>query len=98
MDILDHIPVGRENAITRNMLRSKTGLSDRKIRMLIEQSNIKYPFTPIINTQDGKGYFIPDTYDIGDILELKKYVAQQNSRIKNIARSSRGARNLSKMF
>lgn len=96
MDILNYIPVGHKNAITRHALRVAAGMSDRKIRELIEESNIKNPTTPIINVQDGKGYFIPDIQDPEDVRELKKYVALQKSRIKQISRSSRGARNMVK--
>lgn len=30
MDIVDYIPFGRENAVTRTQLRIMTGLNDRK--------------------------------------------------------------------
>ena len=35
MDIVDYIPFGRENAVTRAQLRSRTGIDDRAIRDMI---------------------------------------------------------------
>lgn len=52
MSIEDYIPFGAKNAVTRGQLCIQTGLSDRKIRELIEKSNVL-----IINL--GSGYFQP---------------------------------------
>ena len=54
MDIVDYIPFGRENAVTRTQLRIMTGLNDRQIREQISQARRD---TVILNMQDGKGYF-----------------------------------------
>lgn len=56
MDIVDYIPFGRKNAITRTRLRIVTGLNDRQIREQISQARRD---TVILNMQDGKGYFRP---------------------------------------
>ena len=57
MKIIDYIPVGHKNAVTRKQLVILTGLSDRKIRNMIqEECNREHP---ILNMQDGKGYFQP---------------------------------------
>ena len=56
MDIVDYIPFGRENAVTRAQLRIVTGLNDRQIREQISQARRD---TVILNMQDGKGYFRP---------------------------------------
>lgn len=97
-DILSYIPIGSRNAVPRSTLRVRVNLSDRTVRSLIEESNQKSPWTPIINTQDGKGYFVPDPNNHEDLMELKKYVKQQQNRISNIAKTTKGARNLVKMY
>ena len=60
MDITDFIPHGRENAISRDVLVSITGLSDRAVRKLIEDARQN---CPVANLQTGDGYFIPDTIE-----------------------------------
>lgn len=56
-NILEYIPFGHDNAVKRPALCALTGLSDRQVRMMIEnESNADHP---IINLQDGKGYFRP---------------------------------------
>ena len=60
MRIIDYIPTGHNNAVTRETLRSLTRLNDRKIRDLIAEANKSAPDDVlIINMQDGKGYFRP---------------------------------------
>lgn len=60
MYILDYIPTGHNNAVTRETLQSLTHLSDRKIRVLIAEANKSAPDDVlIINLQDGMGYFRP---------------------------------------
>lgn len=58
MDIMEYIGEGRSAAVTRKELCSRTGLSDRHIRGLIEAAKEKYP---IINV--GEGYFLPTEED-----------------------------------
>lgn len=60
MRILDYIPTGHKNAISRQMLSSITKLGDRQMRDLISEVNSNDdPHELIINLQDGKGYFRP---------------------------------------
>ena len=63
MNIIDFIPYGKENAITRQKLCEITGLPDRKVRELIEKA--RHEGYIIINNQDGKGYY--QTNDPKDI-------------------------------
>ena len=76
MDILEYIPFGRDNAIKRKNLRDLTGLSDRDMRRAIELARKE---TPIINLQDGRGYYRPDDRD-----DLQRYVLQEQARAKKI--------------
>ena len=75
LKIIDYIPVGHKNAVTRKQLVILTGLSDRKIRNMIqEECNREHP---ILNMQDGKGYFQP-AYDEMHLVRL--YRVQENHR------------------
>lgn len=69
MNIIDYIPIGRANAVTREQLEILTGFSDRKIRDQIHEAR---RFAPIINISDGKGYYIPDPLDPVEKAELNK--------------------------
>lgn len=53
--IIDYIPEGKENAVTRERLCAVTGLPDRKLREEIEQARRRGEI--IINAQDGAGYY-----------------------------------------
>ena len=78
-DILNHIPVGSKNAIKRKWLCFITGLIDRTMRNLLHEARKKIP---IINLQNGKGYFIPDMNIDTDKRLLIRWVKQEESRIK----------------
>lgn len=88
-DILDYIPTGHVNAVTRADLRDRTGLCDRVMRAAIHNARRKIP---ILNMQDGSGYFIPDMNIECDRLLLKRYVQQEESRLKNIGWALKAAR------
>jgi DNA-binding transcriptional regulator LsrR (DeoR family) len=77
MNITDFIPEGKNNAITRKQLCNLTGLSDRKVRELIEQARRKGEI--IINAQDGAGYFKTD-----DLKEIQKQYQRNDRRAKSI--------------
>lgn len=50
MKIIDYIPVGHKNAVTRKQLVILTGLSDRKIRNMIqEECNREHPILNIVD-------------------------------------------------
>lgn len=53
--IVDYIPVGRENAVTRRQLCELTGMRDRALRNAIEDARQNGEI--IINAQDGRGYY-----------------------------------------
>lgn len=78
-DILNYIPVGSKNAIKRFSLCLRTGLRDRIMRDHIHYARMKIP---VINLQNGKGYFIPDMNCEKDCRMLVRWVKQEESRIK----------------
>lgn len=89
MNILEHIPVGKENAVPRITLANLYGggtLGDRRARKEIEIARRKHV---ILNLQDGSGYFQPRDSD-GDLVE--KQYSQTASRANNINRQRRALR------
>ena len=89
MDILDYIPTGSQNAISRYSLCKMTGLDDRTIRDAIHYARRKIP---ILNMQDGNGYFIPDMNTEKDRDLLRSYVIQEENRLKSIGWGLKAAR------
>lgn len=84
--LLSLIPSGRSNAISRKSLVDLMGISDRQVRKLIKDAR---RFTPIINLQNGKGYFIP-TEEEKPLVD--KWLKQETSRAKTTFWAMRGAR------
>lgn len=74
--ILNYIGTGQANAVTRHELQLVTGLSDRALREAIAYEVAKG--TPIVNKQDGQGYYISDNPD-----EIDRIARQEMSRGKN---------------
>lgn len=90
-EIIDIIPTGHENAITRKRLHAITGLPDRTIREAISRGN-----EVVINLQDGKGYFKPDPVKDRDF--LKRYMLQEHSRMECIKKRVELAKKVSKSW
>ena len=80
INIINYIPFGRENAISRKGLCIKTGLSDRSMRELINKARKK---DVIINLQNGGGYYRPTKEDKVDVEKFKR---QEENRAKEIFR------------
>ena len=93
MDITQFIPVGHQNAVTRQMLCMLTGMSDRQVRDMIADARRD---TPILNVQNGFGYYIPDINDPADMIDLKRFVDQETHRLKSIGWSLKAARDMAK--
>lgn len=86
--IIDLIPVGRENAISRNDLTNKciefgliekfTSLNsaDRTMRKLVSKARVDYT---ILNLSNGNGYYRVSKDDLQD---LQRYIKQEDSRAK----------------
>lgn len=87
--ILNYIPTGSENAITRKELSIMTGICDRDIRKSI---HIARRYIPILNLSDGKGYYIPNMNNTSDKQNLKIFFRQEENRIKSIGWALKAAR------
>lgn len=73
MSVTDYIPVGRENAVSRSYLAAMLGVSDRKMRKMIEDERRAGEI--ILNAQDGKGYYMTDDLD-----EMERQYQQDTAR------------------
>lgn len=62
-------------------LSDLTGIDDRTIRDMIHYARRDIP---ILNMQDGRGYFIPDMNILEERMMLMKYIRQEESRLKSI--------------
>lgn len=90
-ELVNLIPVGRDNAINRWTLKAKAGLSDRKCRKLIQEA--KEHGEIIVNLQDGRGYFRPDEEDITNI---SKQYHQNLSRMISLSKQQKTLRKILK--
>ena len=84
MNIVDYIPTGKDQAISRRRLVRLTGLSDRKVRDAIAKAR---RHTCIINDQDGNGYYIPKHKS-----EVENYIKQETHRAEMIFYNLNGAK------
>lgn len=76
-NILEIIPVGKENAISRIEFANRLGCSDRKARDLLHTLKCQYPI--VSNTGKG-GYYMPETVEEAEIFDrqLASYVKHTN--------------------
>lgn len=87
-DIINYIPHGRENAVTRSQLVDMTGMHDRNVRKAISKARKEYV---ILSLENGSGYYQPTAEDYP---ELEKFVKREESRAKSIFASLKMARAL----
>lgn len=85
MSIIDYIPEGQSNAISRRALCAATGLPDRMMRKEIEHARKEHA---ILNSQDGQGYFLPLPEERPLVL---RWVRQERSRSQSVYDSTTGA-------
>ena len=86
--IVDLIPTGKENAISRKILVAlclEHGLietnqkdNDRRMRDLINKARKKYV---ILNLSDGNGYYRPT---LKEMMNLQRHIRQSESRIREL--------------
>jgi len=85
MNIIDYIPEGQSNAISRRALCAATGLPDRMMRKEIERARQEHA---ILNSQDGSGYFRPAP---GEAYLIERWLRQERSRERSVRDATRGA-------
>ena len=74
MNIVDFIPQGEKNAVTRGYLQTVTNLSDREVRRAIAEK--RKAGVPILASKTG-GYFIAE--NIEQIEEYLKWIDSYNT-------------------
>lgn len=84
MNIIDYIPYGHDNAISRKQLCNLTGLPDRLMRQAIERARHDYAILNI----GGSGYFRPAE---GESYLVERWLRQERSREKSVRDATRGA-------
>lgn len=84
--IIDLIPFGHENAVSRERLCNRSGLSDREVRRAIGELN--EDGNVILNR--GEGYFRYDAET--DRYYLEHYLAIEKGRIRTLNRKLRKMR------
>lgn len=89
--ILDLIPTGAENAITRAELAAKAGMSDRRTREAVQKARDAGAL--ILNGQDGAGYYVATADDLDAI---ERQYRQDTSRALSILRRRKCMRALLK--
>ena len=85
--VYNSLGVGKESARSRAELIRMTGYKDRRIREAIEALR---HIRPILNLDDGDGYYIPDTTPQGR-QEVALWLSRQDRRIQSIKAAERGA-------
>lgn len=98
LTIVDLIPAGRDNAISRHLLiekcvsfgliEQKAADKDRAMRKLLEKARRDYT---ILNISDGNGYYRVSREDLQD---LQRYIRQEDNRAKAAFRNHTLAKKL----
>lgn len=88
MDLTDHIPFGRANAITAKELAARAGYSDvRSLQQDIHNLRVKGALI-LSATEQPQGYFRPDG---DDKHEVRHFLRSMRSRAREIEAAARSA-------
>ena len=73
----EHIPIGRENAVTRRQLCELTGMNDREVRRQISELRSVDDGTElvIVSLSNGRGYYRSSNPD-----EIRHFIAEMQKR------------------
>lgn len=84
----EHIPIGRENAVTRRQLCELTGMNDREVRRQISQLRSVDDGTElvIVSLSNGRGYYRSSNPD-----EIRHFIAEMRKRNRMVFRTIRTA-------
>ena len=88
MEIINYIPVGETNAVSRAELVAISGFEDRKVRAMISKAREEHV---ILSLENGSGYYQPTAEDYP---ELRKFINREESRAKSVFASLKMARAL----
>lgn len=82
INIVDYIPVGKDNAVSRGYLVQVTGMTDRVMRDAIAEARKTHC---IVNF--GGGYYVADTAE-----DAERFLRQEKARAISIFTSLKGTR------
>ena len=88
--IKDYLNFGHKNPVPRSVLRTMTGLTDTAMRQAISRERLEYP---ILNMEDGSGYFLPDLTDETDrelVVRWTKKIRSRAYKLLKIANVAEG--------
>ena len=90
----EHIPIGRENAVTRRQLCELTGMNDREVRRQISQLRSVDDGTElvIVSLSNGRGGY----YRTDDPILIRHYYNETMSRARSTFKSLKKARRVLK--
>jgi biotin operon repressor len=91
MEIINLIPFGSNNCVSRYHLCMASGMPDRAVRKEIER--LRKSGICILNHQDGRGYYRPTKQD-RPLVEM--YLRQEENRAKSIFQGLCGVRHFLK--
>lgn len=86
INIIDYIPRGHENGISKGNLSMVTSLPERAVRKAINKHNASGKET-IVNVSDGFGYFL---IGAGEEHYLYEYIGQESSRARLLMQKVEG--------
>ena len=89
MNIIEAIPYGRENAIPRRDLAAKLGVTDRKMREMVQ--GLRERGFLVMNAQDGRGYYFSSDLD-----EIERQYRQDTARAMSILKRRKLMRSMLK--
>lgn len=81
MNILDFIPTGKENAISRQELMQRTGVGERLIRDAIKRQVENG--VPILSSSGHKGYWYSE-----DIDEIEEFIRENDHRANALSKTT----------
>ena len=77
LEILNHVHIGRENAVTRQELVNRTGKDNRTVREMIQEARLAG--YPIMSSSTSSGYWLVESVE-----EAEQYIRENRSRIKKL--------------
>lgn len=90
-----YIPSGKQKAISKQDLMQLIGADERQLRNLISSAR---EFIPIINLQNGKGFYEPNINNQEDVLEAKLFLKQEEKRISALKKSIKAVKEFCKEY
>lgn len=86
-NVIEYIPIGKENAIAMTELSKRTGRSQREVRKAVFNARCKGEIICSTCGENASGYYRPSTAE-----EIRPYIAMQQSRIRSAKSALKSAK------